>query len=157
MEGNKIDDLGGGAFKTVDAVKRYSALDQYAMGLLSPSQVPDFFYVDSPTNVVPRRDATSAPEIGVTFNGTRRDLRIEDVIAAMGARNPTSSNSSQRAPAGVHLHWCRPARPWIRHRSQRWTPSVARGSTFFAQATGNRMKAGDLAQVAGASGKLPPS
>ena len=46
MEGNKIDDLGGGAFKTVDAVKRYSALDQYAMGLLSPSQVPDFFYVD---------------------------------------------------------------------------------------------------------------
>ena len=55
MEGNKIDDLGGGAFKDLDAVKRYSALDRYAMGLLSKSQVPDFFYVESPTNVSPER------------------------------------------------------------------------------------------------------
>ena len=56
MEGNKIDDLGGGAFKTVDAVKRYSALDQYAMGLLSRRRrCRTFFYVESPTNVVPAR------------------------------------------------------------------------------------------------------
>jgi hypothetical protein len=139
MEGNKIDDLGGGAFKTVDAVKRYSALDQYAMGLLSPSQVSDFFYVDSPTNVVPRRDATSAPEIGVTFNGTRRDLKIEDVIAAMGARNPTSSNSSRvhrqafiyLVSAGAAVDQTQVAKVDTIRRA--WV-------TFFAQATSNRMK-----------------
>ena len=34
MEGNDIEDLGGGSFRTVDAVKRYSLLDQYAMGLV---------------------------------------------------------------------------------------------------------------------------
>jgi hypothetical protein len=93
MEGNDIEDLGGGAFKTVDAVKRYSLLDQYAMGLVRESQVPDFFYVESPVNVQPSRDAEDDPDIGVTFNGTRRVVRIEDVTAAMGQRSPTSGNS----------------------------------------------------------------
>ncbi len=140
MEGNKIDDLGGGAFKTVDAVKRYSALDQYAMGLLSPSQVPDFFYVDSPTNVVPRREATSAPEIGVTFSGTRRDLKIEDVIAAMGARNPTSSNSSRvHRQAFIYLVSGGAA---VDQTQVTKVDTIRRAwVTFFAQATSNRMKA----------------
>ena len=48
MEGNDIEDLGGGQFRTVDAVKRYSRLDQYMMGLIRPSSVPTFFYVESP-------------------------------------------------------------------------------------------------------------
>ena len=34
MEGNDIEDLGGGSFRTVAAVQRYSLLDQYAMGLV---------------------------------------------------------------------------------------------------------------------------
>ena len=93
MEGNDIEDLGGGSFRTVDAVRRYSLLDQYAMGLVSPSQVPPFFYVEAPTNVVPDRDREDAPDTGVTFNGTRREVRIEDVIDAMGRREPSSSAS----------------------------------------------------------------
>ena len=48
MEGNDIEDLGGGSFRTTGAVQRYSRLDQYAMGLVSPSQVPTFFYVENP-------------------------------------------------------------------------------------------------------------
>jgi hypothetical protein len=93
MEGNDIEDLEGGAFRTVAAVRRYSLLDQYAMGLVSESQVPDFFYVESPVNVQPPRDAEDDPQVGVRFNGTRRVVRIEDVTAAMGRRSPTSSNS----------------------------------------------------------------
>jgi hypothetical protein len=95
MEGNDIEDLGGGSFRTKDAVKRYSLLDQYAMGLVSASQVPDFFYVESPTNVQPPREATDDPDIGVTFNGTKRVVSIDDVVAAMGRRNPSSSGSSR--------------------------------------------------------------
>ena len=53
MEGNDIEDLGGGAFRTVATVQRYSRLDQYAMGYVKESEVPDFFYVENPTNVVP--------------------------------------------------------------------------------------------------------
>ena len=93
MEGNDIEDRGGGEFRTVGAVRRYSLLDQYAMGLVRPSQVPSFFYVESPTNVVPDREHDDAPDTGVTFNGTRRVVTIEDVIDAMGRREPSSASS----------------------------------------------------------------
>jgi hypothetical protein len=93
LEGNDIADLGGGSFRTVAAVQRYSLLDQYAMGLIDQIQVPPFFYVQNPTNVVPRRTATSAPAVGTTFNGTRRDVRIEDVIAVLGPRVPSAADS----------------------------------------------------------------
>ena len=93
MEGNDIEDLGGGSFRTARAVERYSLLDQYAMGLVSPSQVPPFFYVEAPTNVVPRRDREDAPDVGVTFSGTKREVRLDDVIDAMGRREPTSAAS----------------------------------------------------------------
>jgi hypothetical protein len=91
MEGNDIEDLGGGSFRTIDAVARYSLLDQYAMGLVPPSQVPPFFYVQSPANTSRTRE--SAPQIGITFNGTRRDVLIDDVIAIEGARIPTAAES----------------------------------------------------------------
>ena len=91
MEGNDIEDLGGGSFRTSDAVKRYSRLDQYAMGLVPPSFVPTFFYVESPTGS--SKAPESAPSIGVSFTGTRRDVLIDDVIAVMGTRVPTFSDA----------------------------------------------------------------
>ena len=93
MEGNDIEDQGGGAFRTVAAVRRYSLLDQYAMGLVGPGQVPTFFYVDNPTNMSVSRTSESAPQVGVTFNGTRRDVRIEDIIAIHGPRIPAAADS----------------------------------------------------------------
>jgi hypothetical protein len=92
MEGNDIEDLGGGQFRTVDAVKRYSRLDQYAMGLVPSTQVPPFFYVESPVSNHQREDG---PEIGVSFSGTRRDVLIDDVIAIQGQRSPSSRESSR--------------------------------------------------------------
>jgi hypothetical protein len=93
LEGNDIVETGTGSFRTVAAVQRYSLLDQYAMGLVDQSQVPPFWYVQSPTNVSPRRTSTSAPEVGVTFDGTRRQVRIEDVIAITGPRVPSGADS----------------------------------------------------------------
>ena len=87
MEGNDIEDQGGGQFRTVDAVKRYSRLDQYMMGLIPASQVPTFFYVENPSSNKQRGDA---PQINQSFTGTRRDVLIDDVIAINGARSPTS-------------------------------------------------------------------
>src|SRR5690349_20390546 len=95
MEGNDIEDLGGGSFKTVGAVQRYSLLDQYAMGLVPDSAVPPFFYVESPTNMSVNRTDVSAPEVGVTFNGTRRDVLIQDVIAILGPRTPSAADSAR--------------------------------------------------------------
>ena len=93
LEGNDIEDLGGGSFRTVAAVQRFSLLDQYAMGLVDQAQVPPFFYVQNATILTPPRTAASPPEVGVTFSGTRRDVRIEDVIAAVGPRVPSSAES----------------------------------------------------------------
>ena len=92
MEGNAIQDQEGGKFLTTDAVKRYSRLDQYLMGLIPPSQVPTFFYVESPVSTHTRADA---PQIGVSFTGTRRDVLVDDVIAVNGPRIPASADSSK--------------------------------------------------------------
>ena len=37
----------------------------------------------------------SAPEVGVTFNGTRRDVLIQDVIAILGPRAPSAAESAR--------------------------------------------------------------
>ena len=95
MEGNDIEDLGGGAFRTAAAVQRYSALDQYAMGYVTESQVPPFFYVENPSNVVPSREREDAPRTGVTFNGTRRTVLVQDVVAVMGSRQPSPGQASR--------------------------------------------------------------
>ena len=92
MEGNDIADRGDGRFETVDFARRFSPLDQYAMGLRAAAEVPPFFYVDVPDDFRPNRPfkASSAPEAGVSFTGVRRDVRIEDVVRAMGPRVPAT-------------------------------------------------------------------
>ena len=90
MEGNDIEDRGGGVFRTIGAVSRYSALDQYVMGLRAPSEVPPMFLV---TNVTSGGHKEDAPRTGVEIRGTRKDVRIEDVVAAMGARRPDAASA----------------------------------------------------------------
>jgi len=50
MEGNKWQDNGNGTFTTIDATSRFSALDQYIMGLRSAASVPTFFFIRNLTN-----------------------------------------------------------------------------------------------------------
>lgn len=95
MEGNDIQDDGGGSFRTVGAVSRYSLLDQYAMGLVGANEVPPFFYVQNPTNLSASRTRESGPEAGITFNGTRRDVLIQDIIAIHGPRIPSASEAAR--------------------------------------------------------------
>jgi len=140
MEGNDIEDLGGGSFRTSAAVKRYSALDQYAMGLIGPSQVPTFFYVENPVNMSASRTRESAPEVGVSFNGTRRDVLISDVIDVLGARTPAAADSPR-----VH----RQAFIYLVSSGKTADPgqvakvdSIRKAwETFFLQATDSRMRA----------------
>ena len=104
MEGNAIQDLGGGKFVTGPPVLRYSPLDQYAMGLRTEAEVPSFFYVDSPTNVSNGAKSDSAPRSNVTFSGTRRTVLIQDVVAALGARTPSAAQSPRvHSQAFIHL------------------------------------------------------
>lgn len=136
LEGNDIEDQGGGSFRTVETARRYGPFDLYAMGLLTEAQVPPTFYVTSPTGA--NFDPESAPRSGVSFSGSRRNVTIADVQAALGPRNPPAAQAPR-----VHR--------------QAWVYVVGRGRTadaaalskldtirrsfesFFSQATGGRM------------------
>ena len=140
MEGNDIEDLGGGSFRTTAAVRRYSRLDQYAMGLVSPSEVPTFFYVQSPTNMSQQKDRESAPQVGVTFNGTRRDVLIDDVIAIHGTRSPSSAQSS-RVHRQAFIYIVGGGRAVDSGQVAKLDRIRRQWEDFFLQATDGRMRA----------------
>jgi hypothetical protein len=139
MEGNDIEDLGGGSFRTVGAVSRFSALDQYAMGVRDASEVPTFFYVENPTNIQPTQKADSPPKIGVTFSGTRRDVLMQDIVAVMGQRQPAAAPSPRvHTQAFIHL---------VSAGKEADAANVAKidrmrreWETFFLKATDGRMR-----------------
>jgi len=89
MEGNRIEDLGPSAnprFRTTATVQRYSELDQYLMGFRSTQDVPPTFAVLNSGMANSR-----APQTGITFNGTRLEIPVEDVVKAAGRRTPDAT------------------------------------------------------------------
>jgi hypothetical protein len=136
MEGNDIEDLGGGSFRTTAAVLRYSMLDLYAMGLVDASEVPPFFFVEGATGA--SQDRESAPQTGVSFTGRRHDLTTADIVAALGSRNPSARQATR-------LH--RQAFVYVVGRGRTAdSAAVAKlerfrsaWEPFFATATGGRM------------------
>jgi hypothetical protein len=135
MEGNEIEDLGGGAFRTVSSTEKYSRLDLYAMGLANAAEVPRFFYIDAPISGFDREDQAV---VGVAITGTRRDVLIQDVIGAMGARVPAAADSPR-----VH----RQAYVFVRRSTAVLDPQDLtrlgrireQFGPFFSRATENRM------------------
>jgi hypothetical protein len=137
MEGNEITDLGGGDFKTTDAVRRYSHLDQYAMGLIRSQDVPTMFYVEAPVSSHAREDA---PQIGVTFSGTRRDFLISDIIAVNGDRVPTSA-ASPRVHRQAFIYLVSAGRSADASQVAKLDGIRRAWEPFFHQATSGRMTA----------------
>ena len=140
MEGNDIEDLGGGSFRTVGSVRRYSLLDQYAMGLVSPAEVPPFFYVQSPVNMSQQKTKESAPQTGVTFNGTRRDVLIGDVISVHGARVPAAAQAP-RVHRQAFLYIVGSGRSVDSAQVAKVDRIRQQWEAFFLQATDGRMRA----------------
>jgi hypothetical protein len=137
MEGNAIEDQGGGQFKTVDAVKQYCRLDQYAMGLVAPSAVPPFFYVEAPNSPKVRSDA---PSIGVSFTGTRRDVLVDDVIAIEGPRVPAAADSP-RIHRQAFIYIITNGRTADAAQVAKLDKIRTQWEAFFGQATEGRMSA----------------
>ena len=140
MEGNDIQDLGGGSFRTVGAMTGYSALDLYAMGLLGEGDVATFFYVESPVNVSPSRGRESSPTSNVTMNGTRRDVLIQDIVAANGPRQPSVAESP-RLLTQAFIYVAGPGRTAASDQIEKLDRIRRQWEGFFVQATGGRMRA----------------
>jgi hypothetical protein len=95
LGGNEIRANADGSFATTGAMRTYGPLDRYLMGLAPASDVAPFFVVDdahsfevSPGHRGETPGPDSHPEAGVRFQGTRRDVSIEDVRARLGDREP---------------------------------------------------------------------
>ncbi len=101
LEGNRIVDNGATAsprFTTTKTVEGYAPLDQYLMGFIPPEQVPPTFYVSGS-----RYPLARIPQTGVSFDGARHDVKIEDVIAVAGRRTPDSTVAQRRFRFGFVL------------------------------------------------------
>ena len=139
MEGNDIEDRGGGRFETVDVARGYSALDQYVMGLRSASEVPAFFYVEAADDFRPNRSytASTSPEAGVNFTGRRRDVGIEDVVAALGPRVP-QAGAAPRLLRQAFILVADSAAPATEARLRAVARLRARFESYYREATGGR-------------------
>jgi hypothetical protein len=73
----------------------YSYLDLYLMGLISPSEVPDFFILQ---NLVP---AGKDPNGHPIFKADRTNVTIQDVIATEGPRLPGVDHSQKKFNTGI--------------------------------------------------------
>jgi len=73
----------------------WSYLDLYLMGMIAPSEVPDFFIL---RNLAPTgRDANGRP----IFKADRTKVTIQDVIAAEGPRLPDVDHSQKQFNTGM--------------------------------------------------------
>jgi hypothetical protein len=97
MEGNQIRDNQNGTFTTVAATTGFDFLDEYLFGLRDSSEVDTLWYVANPSGFSPAGTFTagSAPQVGVSFSGTRRPVSVAQIVAANGLRVPTPATSQK--------------------------------------------------------------
>jgi hypothetical protein len=109
----------------------FSYLDLYLMGLITPSEVPDFFMLG---NLTPAgRDANGHP----IFRADRTKIAIQDVIAVEGARQPDVDHAQKRFNTGMVViveHGRKPSRELI----ERTQGIRAAWIDYFATVTGHR-------------------
>ena len=72
----------------------YHPLDLYLMGLLDPTEVGSFRYIDNPSD----------PDKDGIYAGTQVNLTANNVINEEGARSPAYPNTQARVPSGLHSH-----------------------------------------------------
>ncbi|MBM4397237.1 MAG: hypothetical protein FJ087_16325 [Deltaproteobacteria bacterium] len=102
MYGNRIEDLGGGRFRTRNDGLKYGPLDQYLMGIRAAEEVGPLFLVDVGT----LQGSGAFPAAGgadEVFQGARVDFTVEDVIRAVGPRKPFPDRCHWKA-AVVAVH-----------------------------------------------------
>ncbi|MCA9666449.1 MAG: hypothetical protein KC503_12700 [Myxococcales bacterium] len=89
MYGNSIDDLGNGRFRLYNNGPKYSAFDQYLMGLRDKREVPAMFVI-APSDLANSGsgDYPQPPGAEKIVSGTRIDFTVDDVIRVHGPRDP---------------------------------------------------------------------
>jgi uncharacterized protein (TIGR03437 family) len=140
LEGNRIRDGGAGTtpeFTTVGTVEGYSRLDQYLMGFIPPEQVePGYPFGVYLVTGVPSFFGTRLPQVGITFDGSRRDVHIGELIQAEGRRTPDSTVAQRHFRFALVLITAAGTAPAASDLAQLETYRTA-FEPFYQQATGN--------------------
>ncbi len=93
--GNNWVEIFPNVFEVRARIDYYSNLDQYAIGLRAPEEVPPVFYISSPSNNEPSNRSQDTFPTGTQATGTRVEVTIEKIIEAEGARVPARDSSQK--------------------------------------------------------------
>ncbi|MFT3841990.1 MAG: hypothetical protein QM723_33675 [Myxococcaceae bacterium] len=93
MYGQFITDLGNGSFKLEGGDRKYGELDQYLMGIRAPADVHPLMIADDGSGHGSAAGAIAKGSSQTVNNMTRVDVSIDDVVRAMGQRNPAYPNA----------------------------------------------------------------
>lgn len=103
MEGNNWRQDTTTTFTSDEATARYSALDQYLMGLRTAGEVPDFFYIATPADPCfsflfnpppPQGGRACPPVLNQNITGTRTNVTIGTIQTVNNPRNPAAGYST---------------------------------------------------------------
>lgn len=92
MYGHEWRDNGDGTHTAVEIRRRYSDLDLYTAGFLSPDEVRAVRLLENPD-----ADPAALPELGVTIPASVRELTIDEIVDANGPRVEPAEQTSFRA------------------------------------------------------------
>ena len=105
---------------------RFSELDLYLMGLMTPGQVSEFFFIKNPKPA------------GKNVRGTRLGLNIDNIVLANGKRTPTAA-SSPKLFRNAYILLTKNAGK-VNAFARKIDLVRKRYQTAFAAATGNRAR-----------------
>ena len=137
MGGSRFKDNGNGTFTSGDAgAYGFSWHDLYLMGLAAPEEVEPWFYIDKSD---PALGGSYAPPANATFKGTRKDVTVQQIVDAMGARKPSVGESPKTFRA-LFVLVTEPGKPATDSDLRGLESHRALFETAFHKATGNRVR-----------------
>ncbi len=94
LEGNRWQDNGDGSFTTLESFTGFSELDEYLLGIRPPGSVAPFYLVVDPNGNPPFNDS-AFPSEGITVNGQRTNMTVQNIINVEGVRLPDTTTSQK--------------------------------------------------------------
>jgi subtilase family serine protease/flagellar hook assembly protein FlgD len=101
LYGSRWQPSGPGSFSAIESMRRYSALDLYLMGFLAPSEVAPLTLIRPAVTAHAATDLP--PPDGTAVQGTAQTVTIDQLIQAMGPRNPSISGAQATFRAAFAL------------------------------------------------------
>jgi len=95
LEGGDWELVSGQLYTTPTKIDFFGDIDEYTMGLRTPEEVTETFYLSSTSNDTPGNRSQGSPTQGTEATGRRIGVTIDDIIAAEGPRIPAEPDEEK--------------------------------------------------------------